>query len=254
MTDCIVIPTRGRAKLLTTKEFHTMAYAKHWIGQKFLAVPSDQVEAYKPIAYEYDCDIIRLQPEINTLAKTYDEVFNRAGYYDKVLMMDDDLVFSIRHNYMTTSITRLPLRNFNAIVDMLFDALKPKDVVLAGLAPRIGAGNYTTCYSYNQRLSSIIACKTPIVKKYMWEWGHDTLFEHYMNISLLNQGYKNTMVTKYVYNTVLDNHSGRRAYSDVHTYSESAKALAKIFPSVVKLREKSGYTDIAMYMKKAYGG
>lgn len=263
MTDCIVIPTRERANLLANKKHHTMMYAQHWKGTKFLAVMTNEVENYTPFAKEYGFNIIRLQPNVDTLAKTYDEIFKRAKYYDKILMLDDDLTFYRRKDYATSKIVQLPIVNFPDLVEDLFLCLKYNDVALAGLTPRSGAFNHTSYHNFNQRLSTVLACKTKIVNNYMWEWGHDSLFEHHMNLTLLKEGYRNVMVTKYAYDTLFDSYGddvGGGNYRDVHTRMRSAIGLANDFPNVVKTREKKikGVPtiglDIVMYMKKAFGG
>lgn len=260
MKEIIVIPSRDRAELLMARKNSTLHYVAESNYASYLAVRECEIESYASVSNRFGITLLGVPDEVDTIAKTYDFVFTVFSDADKILMLDDDLIFGYRVDYSDTKLAPLIKEHFDMVVDSLFFELD-QGAAMSGIAHRRGAQNYTEVLRFNQKLIAVMACDVQCMKGFKWEWEANSMFDHHMVLQLLSNGFTNTLITKYTHDDIFKRfaHGGCESYRSLEVHSQAAKALANKFPETVKLREKwmpehqeYGY-DVTMYMKKSFG-
>ena len=260
--ECIVIPSRGRAEMLMKRKTHTLAYAKHSSRPVFLVVRQKEQEEYVPVAQKYGAELVTLSNDVDTIAKTYDEITTLVNAEQTVLFMDDDLTFAHRPSFDSSKLEKVPYEKFDHLANLLFIACKPTGVAMSGLIHRRGAQSATNVLELNRKLIAVMCCKMSIIKQFKWDWGYNSMFDHHMVLQMLESGYSNAQLCNYTHDDVIPERfgfGGCSSYRSNVEHSAASWALADKFPHVVSVRDKvypGGLlgNDVIMHMKRAYGG
>lgn len=260
--QAIFIPSRGRAELLLKRKKHTLTFAQHAKRPVVLIVREQEVLAYKDLAEQFGATIRSTPPGVDSIAATYDWITNNFSTVDKALFLDDDLIFSHRPDFNSSSLKALPPERFREVEVKLFGYLKD-NVALTGLVHRRGAQNFTEPIKYNTKIIAAMCCNLDTIREHelKWDWGQASMFDHNMNLELLTLGWDNVACAEYTHDDIFTRfkHEGCSSYRGIEEHSKAALALAEKFPEVVTTREKFYEAqrqfgqDITMRMKKAFG-
>lgn len=262
MNTAIIIPSRDRVEVLSSKSRHTLTYAKHSKHPVYVVVRESEFAAYEELAKAFAANVLTVPEHVDRIAKTYDYVMAMTGpAVKKLLFMDDDLIFAERRDFSSPKLTNVVPERFDEIADALFAALDEPRVAMAGIAHRRGAQTHTVPKRYNQKLIAVLACNVESLRGKKWEWGYDSMFDHNMVLECLVEGWRNVQISSFTHDDILPRHAkgGCTEYRSMDVHSNAAIALAKKYPDIVTLRDKwvesaNRYgLDVTMHMKKAFG-
>lgn len=251
----IYVPSRSRADCVhTLKQF-----PKQLLKDTFLVCPQSQTDEY--LLHNPQCKILGI--EYRNLGEKRNKIFQHArDNYDKLIMLDDDLRFSVRRKDKPDLFS--PPKEGD-MVEMFrsFSNLLNK-VSHAGILMREGANRILEPVKYTSRVCRAFGYRTDIDIELDFEGNRDKgmMCDFYITLLLLTKGYNNAVLCSYVHNQTGSNTKG--GCSDYRTKELQERAainLASRFPEFVTLVKKvnkkgddwwKDRTDVKIQWKKAY--
>lgn len=179
---------------------------------------------------------------------------------DKVVMLDDDLVFATRRDDEPTKFRPSSPQEIEALFNDVFIGLD--DFAHVGVGTREG-GNYKTDPSYQVgRMLRILAYDTKILKQHGIRFDRLDVMEDFdVTLRLLRKGYANHIINWIVHNQNGSNLAGGCSqYRTKDLQAHAAHQLARHhghFVAVVEKETKSAWgggirTDVRVQWRKAY--
>lgn len=217
----VFIPTLNRIGRIKTIEF----IPDDWKDRTFLICPEEELEEHKKywptvIPNPRDCrGIGKVRQWITyTLSKELD--------VDKVLMLDDDHQFFKRLDWNSPKLTRInkaEMKNLLRLVESMLDTYAH-----IGISYRLGNNRMKLPFEENTRYTSSHAHRPSILMKHNIRWDAVPLQEDFhVNLSLLELGYENRVITEYAYNEFHAS-NGQGGCSSYRTYEMQKAARDKL--------------------------
>lgn len=235
----IFIPTSGRAENQTTLE-----HLPESIAQKVvLVVPPEEL-----VEYSINHSWVKISaPDIPMgIGPARQWCCEFSSTDNKVLMLDDDLVFATRRD---DDPTKFRDATEDEIVD-LFNSIEANlnKFASVGVSTREGGNRDTSNRAYDTRLLRVLAYRTDILRDHDIRFDDIPVMEDfYVSLSLLTKGYRNVKLNHMVHN---QNGSGMvggcSQYRTMDVQALAAMTLQAKFPSFVTVVQKE--------TKTAWGG
>jgi hypothetical protein len=226
----IAIPSKARA----TRQVTLLMLPPEIRKQVYLVVPTDEIPAYR----DYELPILGVDTSgIGAARQTVCDFALGLGQ-NKVLMLDDDLVFATRRTDDPTK--------FRTSVDAeIIEAVKDIELSLnmhahAAIAPREGGNRRTDRYVENTRALRALAYRVDILQYYGIRFDAVELMEDfYVQLSLLTRGCTHRTINWIVQNQGGSNSAGGcSTYRTMEKQSAAAHALKAAFPDFVSVVKK----------------
>lgn len=256
--NAIFIPSRSRADIMVRKAL-TIDHALHTDYPVYVVVREQEKLAYADALEDTRVKVLSTKAE--TIAETYDFCMDYCAhhYINKACMMDDDLLFAERLSFHRPELTAFPPEEAQTMFSALFRTCTNQSPI-SSLRHRRFAHNEKEPVKHNAKCIGVLCCYVPVVSKYEFEWGQGSMYDHNMVLTLLSEGYQNTMLCSYTLDDGLGHMhpTGCGEYRTLESHSNAARALAAKFPEAVRLRTKyvekvGGYlTDVTIYASKAF--
>lgn len=250
----IYIPTRGRPESqITLESLGTLQKYTH------LVIPKSEHNLHK----KYNRNLITHNKK--GIGSTRQFIMNYAMKHNqkKIIMLDDDLIFSIRANPDKWNLRPVFGRELFIIFKRLEKLLD--NYVHATLSPRFMNNVH---YPLTEKLitpqRAVHAIRPDILKKHNIKYDFVELMEdHYVTLSLLSLGYPNCMITNAAWDQkgVSNAAGGCSSYRSLELQERTSNKLKNKFPefvTVVKKKTKTGWnnigerTDVRIRWQKAY--
>ena len=181
---------------------------------------------------------------------------------NKVLMLDDDLVFFKRREDERDKF--IPAFDSD-IREMLLDCEgQLENFAHIAVATREGGNRYTADYNFNTRGLRVLGYNTEILRKEEVMFGRLPVMEDFdVTLQLLRKGYSNCIINWMVHNQAHGSGAsgGCSTYRDLKLQAECAHKLKELHPEFVTVVEKTTKTawggnttrtDVRIQWKKAY--
>jgi hypothetical protein len=242
----IFIPSSGRPSKQTT--FDNLP--KGLQDRAIIVVPKDELTSYS----KYPAQGI----DVRGIGPTRQWCVDEAK--DKMVMLDDDLVFSTRREDKPT-LFRNPT---DAELYALFDDIEEQltDYAHVSVATREGGNRNTNRFYYSQRALRVLAYETRWLKKLGVRFDRMTVMEDFdVTLNLLSKGHANIILNYMVQNQNGSNLAGGCSqYRTEEVQATGARMLAKFWPDYVKVVTKQPKTawdgkprtDVVIQWKKCY--
>lgn len=247
----IYIPTRNRV-----------------VQETFYSLPYElQAQAIFVTPWGDDCirgtgRVRRTPPEIQGIGPTRQWIIEHAAaaHVNKVIMLDDDLVFATRREDEPTKFREASPNNILDLFDRIDTYLDKFAHV--GVATREGGNRDTSDTVLNTRLLRILAYRTDVLRNEAIRFDRLEFMEDFdVTLQLLRCGYPNIKINWIVHNQRSSNAPGGcSTYRTLEGQARSAAGLAELHPSfvnVVTKTTKSAWngqtrTDVRIAWKKAF--
>lgn len=262
----VFIPTRGRPD----KQITLKSIPKHWWGSVTLVTSHEERDALKGW----------IGPRVEVLGDDTTCLSDRREWIqrharklklDKIVMMDDDLVFlkkgpkkdpTAKTPYSMYSISDL---DFNTMMGEMSSALD--DNAIVSFAERNRCHTYEPDMldlSYNTRINGVLGYRTDVVAREKLRWNEFRLCADFdMTLSLYRAGYSGAVICRYIWGQrgTSNAKGGCSAYRTKELHEQVILALAekhKPFVTVVEKTTKGGWyegetrTDAKIAWKKAW--
>lgn len=222
----IYIPTRGRV-----------------FQETFSSLPQDirgKIRFVAPSGTDHilGFNVLRTPTEINGIGPTRQWIIDQAKS-DKVVMLDDDLVFATRRQDEPTKFTpSLP----KEIVLLFSDIERHLDhFAHVGVATREGGNREIADAVVNTRLLRILAYRTDILRNEGTRFDRLEFMEDFdVTLQLLRRGYSNCKINWIVHNQRSSNASGGcSTYRTLEKQSLAARGLKALHPEFVSVVTKT---------------
>ena len=245
----IYIPTRGRQKNQITLSNLPASYLK----DTYLVVPHGET------GHLYD-RVIHTPEHIDGIAVTRQWLLEgKAHTYEKIIMLDDDLMFNIRIEGTTK--LRKPTENdelipmFEAVLDSL------DDHALVSVSPRQGNNRCEEEFWLATKSTRFLGINRSKVTTERFD--RTTVMDDYdFTLQLLRNGKVNKVFFNYSQDQPASNAMGGASlYRTKDILKQNAERLAALHPGFVKVVEKETKsswfgdgkrTDVTIYWKKAF--
>ena len=248
----IFIPSRGRATRQTTLTSLPDSIRKRCT----LVIPKDEFQQYSATTEVYGCKMAN--PDLDGIGAVRQWCCDRSK--DKVLMLDDDLVFATRR---TDDPTKFRDATDQEIVDLISQVEYNLEFYAhVGVSTREGGNRDTNPEAFNTRLLRMLAYDTTVLRKEGIRFNQIPVMEDfYVGLSLLTKGYGNIKLNHMVHNQGGSNtEGGCSEYRTPEVQAAAAHLLAGYFPdfvTVVYKETKAAWgggtrTDVRIQWKKAY--
>lgn len=207
-----------------------------------------------------DYELHVLPDEIRTIAPTRQWIIDHVGESDKVVMVDDDLVFYRRRDDDRTKLRDLKPGELKQMLLEIEAFLMNHSHV--GIASREGANRNTEEYSHNTRIMRVLGYRRDTLQKLLIAFGRLPVMEDFdVALRLLRHGLPNIVLNNWANNQAGSGKEGGCSHfrtPDLH--AESARRLAALHPGYVKTVEKTTKgawgggtrTDVHVQWKKAF--
>lgn len=245
----IYIPTRGRAFQ------ETCASLPKEIGARVMFVTPWIDDWVKSEVGQ----VIRTPPDINGIGPTRQWIIDNATD-NKIVMLDDDLVFATRRDDEPTKFREATSGELNTLLGSI-DALLD-DYAHVGVATREGGNRDANPYCHNTRLLRILAYRTDVLRNEGIRFDRLELMEDFdVTLQLLRAGYANVKINWIVHNQRSSNAPGGcSTYRTLEKQSEAARGLRALHPEFVSVVQKTTKTawngatrdDCIIQWKRAY--
>jgi len=253
----ILIPTLGRANRQTTLN----NLPPKWQQKVQLVVQEKDYLENERQYRSYPASIRVLPSHITTIAETRQHLlYDEHHLHNKILMLDDDMVFSARRADEPTK--------FQPMLDSEFDlmfwevSMLLGSYVHAGISHREGANRNTDQTVFCSRMMRALAYNREWVKDAGVSFGRVPVMEDFdVTLQLLRKGRKNAIANDWVHNQGgSDTSGGCSTFRTKEVQTTAAHKLAELHPGFVKVVEKTTKgswgggtrTDVTIYWKKAY--
>lgn len=250
----IAIPSRGRANKQTT--FQSLLPSIR--NSTFICVPFDEQSAYEHIGAE----LLVTPPEIKGIGPTRQWLLDyaHAQKEDKILMLDDDLVFAIRRHDDPTKFNTCTDQDIEALFADIEFQLDSYPHVSVGA--REGGNRRTEKYCDNTRTLRALSYRVDALREYNIRFDTAEFMEDFtVSLELLTRGQTIRSINWMVQNQNGSNLAGGCSiYRTMERQAEAALALKKRFPNFVNVVTKvtktawggQERTDVIIAWKKAY--
>jgi hypothetical protein len=203
---------------------------------------------------------VRKTPQhINGIGPTRQWIIDNAKS-DKIVMLDDDLVFAKRREDEPTKFREASL----ADVSLLFDSISSylDQFAHVGVSTREGGNRDTSDTVLNTRLLRILAYRTDVLRKQAIRFDRLEFMEDFdVTLQLLRAGFPNIRINWIVHNQRSSNAPGGcSTYRTLEKQAQAARGLAQLHPefvdTVVK-KTKTAWngqerTDVRIQWKSAF--
>ena len=233
----IYIPSRGR----WDKQSTVNHLPRTLDGAIVLVVPTNEYERYARANPHTEVVAPNIPPGIGPCRQWCCEQEPQ-----KVLMMDDDLVFATRREDESTKFRDSHEHEIETLIERINTYLD--EFAAVGLATREGGNRDTNRLAFNTRLLRVLAYRTDVLANEGIRFDAIPVMEDfYVGLSLLTRGYENVKLNHMVHNQHGSGTAGGCSeYRTMDTQAEAAHALAGHFPQFVTAVEKT--------TKGAWGG
>lgn len=204
-------------------------------------------------------DVVPLPPEIKTLSPTRQWILDNCPE-DKVLMLDDDLRFSVRRKDDPTKLMPATTEDVLEMVKEIEDELEFYSHV--GVLARDGANRILEPHNITcTRMMRLLAYDIPVVKEVGARFDRTVTKQDFdMTLQLLRAGHANSVLTQYCHDQPGSNTAGGcSVYRTQEVMTQGAHLLKELHPEFVKVVEKpqvgtwgSSRLDVQIQWKKAY--
>jgi hypothetical protein len=247
----IIIPTYGRAK-----RQETLAHLQRAGLHPILVVQDREAHEYAHITAQK----VILPPSITTIAPTRQYILESVGSHNKMVMLDDDLVFFVRRK---DDPTKFHDARSQDIVDM-FSLIDQWLMSYAhvGIAPREGGNRITSAVIHNTRIMRVLGYRRDCLLKNNVRFDRMEVMEDFhVALSLLQEGHENILINGYCNNQAGSGKGGGCShFRTPELHAANARKLAELHPGFVRLVEKTTKTawgggtrtDVVISWKKAY--
>jgi hypothetical protein len=179
---------------------------------------------------------------------------------DKVIQLDDDLVFATRRTDDPTKFNPAKPFEVEAMFSTMWDYLN--DYAHVGLCPREGANRKKFEVDYNSRMMRVLGYRLDVLRRQ--EIRHDRMpdVEDFdVNLQLLRLGYKNAVLNEWCHNQGGSNTAGGCSeYRTLDTHRRDVEILQRYHPEFVTVVEKETKTswggqkrhDVRIQWKRAF--
>lgn len=243
----IFIPTRGR---IFQETWSSITENQTWPDLKFV-MPHGQMFARSNVLFT--------PPEINGIGPTRQWIIDNATD-DKILMLDDDLVFATRREDEPTKFrpsTSEEIAGLFARIDGLLDRFAH-----VGVSTREGGNRDVSDLVTNTRLLRILAYRVDVLRSENVRFDRLELMEDFdVTLQLLRRGYPNIRINNIVHNQRSSNAPGGcSTYRTLEKQSQAATGLKGLHPqfvSVVTKKTKTAWNgqerqDVVIGWKRAF--
>ena len=229
----IIIPTRGR----TNQHITLRSLPGEWRERTTIVCP--KIETFKLRLLDERLEVLP-QPDPNwTIApkrKWIMEEWSRRGC-EKILMLDDDLVFSTRDSESDTGLRSIHGDEFGAEIQRLEEKLSP-EYPHVGFGPRFGNNNVKAGWQTPSRMMCSLGYYLPIVVKEC-ELSRIEIREDFdLTLQLLRKGYRNAVWHSTVHDQEHDAPGGCNLWRTTERSDAAAYKLAELHPSYVSVVER----------------
>jgi hypothetical protein len=252
----IAIPSKARA----TKQVTLAGLPASIRNQTFIFVEPQDARPY--LSSQHRLFVLEKDNQGIGYARQSIVEFARFIGETKLLMMDDDLTFSIRRTDDQTKF-RTPT---DQQMEMMFHELEVKldHYAHVGVAPREGANRRIEDWIYNVRAMRMAGVRVDLMGKYGFRYDApdtDGMEDFTMQLSFLLKGEAHATLNWMVQNQMGSNSSGGMStYRTLEKHARTAYALKNKFPDyvqVVRKQTKTAWggqerTDVIVSWKKAY--
>jgi hypothetical protein len=209
--------------------------------------------------YKYDGYVNVLRCPHNGIGPTRQWIIDNAKS-DKIVMLDDDLVFAKRREDEPTKFREASL----ADVSLLFDSISSylDQFAHVGVSTREGGNRDTSDTVLNTRLLRILAYRTDVLRKQAIRFDRLEFMEDFdVTLQLLRAGYPNIRINWIVHNQRSSNAPGGcSTYRTLEKQAQAARGLAKLhseFVDTVVKKTKTAWngqerTDVRIQWKSAF--
>lgn len=251
----IVIPSKARATKQTT--FENMPPVMK--GRITILVEHEQAPSY--IQAGYSNNLLIMPPHIKGISWSRQWLVNEALNlgHEKLVMMDDDLVFAKRRDDDLTKFRTPTDLEIPRVFDDIEEALDHYAHV--SVSPREGGNRRTEPFCLNTRTMRVLGYNLKVLEKEELLFTFMELMEDfYMNLCLLTRGYENCSINWMVQNqNGSDLPGGCSTFRTLEMHQREAEKLAQVFPQFVTLVRKQTKTawggrertDVVIQWKKA---
>lgn len=260
----LFIPTYRRMGLMTTHKFISPQYLKH----TYLVIRPEEYNAYSPVGIK----CLLLPRHVNNLSQTRQFILDTApSRY--LVMMDDDLSFHRRDKKLRQLKTHscyplIPFRktgeDFNAMIHDMLVKMKKENLAHVAVSAREGNNRTTESWGYNERYMRFVMFDRKILGDYFYKDELCGCEDFEMALQLITTGHPSAICYNYAQGQRTSNMKGGLSeYRDIAFHNRAMSRLNKLYPSVVKLKEKHTKTawgkggatriDATIYWKKALG-
>lgn len=231
----IVIPTYGRA----TRQITYNALPEDLREATCLVV--QQQEAGDYAVANPDAKFIQLPKGISGIAATRDWLVEFAAEMgeDKLLMLDDDLVFAVRRHDEPTKL--LPASGTDIVEAFAHIESRLDFSPMVGMSGREGANRNTDFTITNTRAMRVLGFDTSVLRKegIRFSDGPGLMEDFGVTLALLTRGYSNVVLNWIVHNQPGSNVAGGCSeFRTAEKQEEAAIWLAKKYPDFVSVVSK----------------
>ena len=261
----IFIPTRGRPD----KQITLASIPAHWRDKVCLVTSKEEWRELK--ARWPKVTILSDSTECLSDRRQHIQKVARVGGHDKIVMMDDDLVF-LKKGPKKDPTAKTPYsmynigpRDFDIMMREMDDALD--DNAIVSFAERNRCHTYEPDMldlSYNTRINGVLGYRTDVVAREGLRWNQFKLCADFdMTLSLYRAGYSGAVICRYIWGQrgTSNAKGGCSAYRTKELHEQVIRALAEKHAPFVKVVEKAtkgGWyegetrTDAKIAWKKAW--
>jgi len=248
----ICMPSYKRAEILLSNKKNPLSFMdSEMLESTIIFVRKEEAQNYKKVLEKFKgLQLHILDSCVSNMGNTRDNIlkycYNKK--YEKILMIDDDIVFRKRTNNYTLQRVIQNKEMFNKMVYTLFKKCN-KDIPLIGINHDAFNGCYELPYNMNTRIIQVFCIHLPTLKENnitfmdcnLW-----TMTDYYFTLKLLTLGYKNMCINIYSRSDTMQTPGGCSEYRTKEMEEQSAKTLKKLFPDFISLYYKqSGTWDIS---------
>lgn len=259
MRTLVVMPSFNRTHVLASR-IGTLRWLPYVTHEKYIAVRTNELATYEPLSSLYDVPLLELT-DAHDMASTRDEIvaFAAEEGYEKLVMLDDDLYFSYRHDFSSPNMYTLENTDIDAALNTLLAQINEK-IPFGTFMTRAFGNNPDTPFTLFSKVMWSMACYVPVLRKYSFSWGAPCMSDFYMTLRLLSDGYATIRCNTYLNDDSFGSSApgGCSTYRTTAMQSKSAEELQKHFPEYVSLRMKhkgnwsEPVTDVIVQWKRAF--
>ena len=251
----IVIPTYGRC----SPGLQTTLLQLNKAGVRpYVVIQAREADTWA--RHNWEAEVRILPHHIQTIAPTRQWIVENVGATNKLVMMDDDLIFYRRRNDDPTKLRDLAVGELQHMLHQVSIALDLYSHV--GIAAREGANRCTDATMSNTRIMRVLGYQRDLLLRECITFGRLQVMEDFdVALRLLRAGHENIVLNQWAHNQAGSGKEGGCShFRTKELQAESAHKLAELHPSFVQVREKETKTawgggtrtDVQIYWKKAY--
>lgn len=257
MNTATIILSRARADILMERGL-TLHWMQHLGAHTFLLVHFNEIGVYTPVAEKYRIPVLVHAVE-NKVSEVRDHAiaFAMGQGYERLWLLDDDLLFS----YRDWSSNRLPRLEPERIVEVRdhLETLCTDSYPMAGLRHRMFAHSCKSPLEYNKRIlwTPMLHLPTFQANNWQYKWEGDFMEDFRLQCNIVKDGYCTVTTNSYVADDALGawRSGGCNEYRNNAGRNKAATLLQQQYPNYITLVQKqdpSGedYLDVRMKLSR----